>query len=160
VHEFGHHLAGLADEYFTSDVAYNPPEIKIEPWEPNVTALLDPKNLKWRSLVSPGTPIPTPWNEEAFENYSREIQKKRRQIRMENGPESEINALFIEEKEHEEKMFGEEKYEGKVGAFEGANYEAKGYYRPQINCIMFTRTDHFCQVCRRAIERIIDFYSR
>ena len=24
VHEFGHHFAGLADEYYTSDVAYNP----------------------------------------------------------------------------------------------------------------------------------------
>jgi hypothetical protein len=160
VHEFGHHFAGLADEYFTSEVAYNPPEVKIEPWEPNVTALLDPPLLKWRSMVSPGTPIPTPWDEEAFEKYSREMQKKRRQIRMENGPESEMNALFNEEKAHEDKMLGEEKYAGKVGAFEGANYEAKGYYRPQINCIMFTRTNYFCRVCQSAIERIIDFYSR
>ena len=24
VHEFGHHFAGLADEYYTSDVSYNP----------------------------------------------------------------------------------------------------------------------------------------
>ena len=38
-------------------------------------------------------------------------------------------------------MFAAEKYAGKVGAFEGADYEAKGYYRPQINCIMFTRTE-------------------
>jgi hypothetical protein len=160
VHEFGHHFAGLADEYFTSDVAYNPPAEKIEPWEPNVTALLDPPLLKWRSLVSPDTPIPTPWDEEGFEKYSRELQKKRQQIRREDRPESDMDALFNEEKVHEEKMLGEEKYAGKVGAFEGANYEAKGYYRPQVNCIMFTRTDHFCQVCRSAIERIIDFYSR
>ena len=27
-------------------------------------------------------------------------------------------------------------------------------------CIMFSRTDHFCAVCRRAIARVIDFYSR
>ncbi len=45
-----------------------------------------------------------------------------------------------------------------VGAFEGAMYEAQGLYRPQIDCIMFTRTDFFCLVCRRAIERIIDLY--
>ena len=57
-------------------------------------------------------------------------------------------------------MFAEERYAGKVGAFEGANYEAKGYYRPQANCIMFTRTNYFCQVCRSAIERVIDLYSR
>ncbi len=39
VHEFGHQFAGLADEYYASDVAYLPPEKKTEPWEPNVTAL-------------------------------------------------------------------------------------------------------------------------
>ncbi len=49
VHEFGHHFAGLADEYFTSAVAYGPaPADRVEPWEPNATALLDPKNLKWK----------------------------------------------------------------------------------------------------------------
>ena len=160
VHEFGHHFAGLADEYYTSDVAYNLPGEKVEPWELNVTALLDPSQLKWKSLVSPGTPVPTPWNKQAFENYSREIQTRRRQIRKENRPESAMDALFSEEKAHEEKMLGEEKYEGKVGAFEGANYEAKGYYRPQTNCIMFTRTGHFCKVCQSAIDRIITLYSQ
>jgi hypothetical protein len=36
-------------------------------------------------------------------------------------------------------------------------YEATGYYRPQIDCIMFTRNAvPFCAACRRAIERIID----
>src|SRR5262249_58136325 len=34
VHEFGHHLAGLADEYYTSDVAYLPPAENGEPREP------------------------------------------------------------------------------------------------------------------------------
>jgi len=160
VHEFGHHFAGLADEYYTSDVAYNLPVEKVEPWEPNVTALLDPSQLKWKSLISPDTPVPTPWNKEAFENYSREIQNRRRQIRKENRPESEMDSLFNEEKAHEEQMLGEEKFAGKVGAFEGANYEARGYYRPQTNCIMFTRTNHFCKVCQSAIDRIITLYSR
>src|SRR4029077_18425374 len=40
VHEFGHHIAGLADEYYTSDVAYLPGADRVEPWEPNATALL------------------------------------------------------------------------------------------------------------------------
>src|SRR5215467_6875913 len=77
VHEFGHHFAGLADEYYTSPVAYTAPAERVEPWEPNVTALLDPATPKWRGLVSPGTPIPTPWEKEGFEKYSREIQKRR-----------------------------------------------------------------------------------
>ena len=49
---------------------------------------------------------------------------------------------------------------GKVGAFEGAIYEAHGYYRPQADCIMFTRDDvGFCAVCRGAIERVIALYA-
>ena len=44
VHEFGHHFAGLADEYYTSDVAYETGAAEHpEPWEPNVTALRDPQ---------------------------------------------------------------------------------------------------------------------
>jgi IgA Peptidase M64/Peptidase M64 N-terminus len=160
VHEFGHHFAGLADEYYTSSVAYAPAAERVEPWEPNVTALLDPAALKWKELVSPGTPIPTPWDKEAFETYSREIQKRRAEIRSERKPEEVMEALFREELEHERASFAREKYAGRVGAFEGANYEAKGFYRPEADCIMFTRTDHFCAVCRRAIERIIDLYTR
>lgn len=160
VHEFGHHFAGLADEYYTSSVAYTTPAEHIEPWEPNATALLDPSKLKWADLVAPGTPIPTPWNKEAFENYSREIQKRRAQLRKERRPESEMEALFREELKFEQELFAREKHAGQVGAFEGAIYESKGYYRPEIDCIMFTRTNHFCAVCRRAIERIIKLYSR
>jgi hypothetical protein len=160
VHEFGHHFAGLADEYYTSSVAYAPATERVEPWEANATALLDPSNLKWKDLVSPDTPIPTPWNKDEFEKYSREIQKRRGEIRKQKLPESVMEALFREELRHEEAMFAKEKYAGKVGAFEGAIYEAKGYYRPEIDCIMFTRTNHFCAVCRRAIERIVEMYSR
>lgn len=160
VHEFGHHFAGLADEYYTSDVAYSPATERVEPWEPNATALLDPNLLKWKEMVEPGTPVPTPWDKEAFEKYSREVQQKRRQLRKDNRPEKEMDALFTAEREHEEKLLASQKYSGKVGAFEGAIYEAKGYYRPQANCIMFTRTDFFCRVCQHAIERVIDLYSR
>ena len=71
-----------------------------------------------------------------------------------------MEALFREEREHEQAMFAKEKYSGRVGAFEGAIYEAKGYYRPEVDCIMFTRTDRFCAVCRRAIEKIVHMYSR
>ena len=52
-------------------------------------------------------------------------------------------------------------YSGRVGAFEGAAYEARGLYRPEADCIMFTRDSVcFCRVCRRAIDRIIDLYAR
>jgi len=71
-----------------------------------------------------------------------------------------MEALFREELNHEQAMFAQEKYADRVGAFEGANYESHGYYRPEIDCIMFSRTNHFCSVCRQAIERIIKMYSR
>ena len=163
VHEFAHHFAALADEYYTSAVAYAPAADRVEPWEPNVTALLDVSALKWRHLVSPfanTTPIPTPWNKEAFEAYSREIQKRRAQLRKDRRPEEEMEALFREELEHEKKMFAAEKHFGQVGAFEGAMYEARGYYRPEIDCIMFTRTNYFCKVCKEALDRVIKMYSK
>ncbi len=159
VHEFGHHFAGLADEYYTSQVAYLPPAKKIEPWEPNATALLDPANLKWKDLVVAGTPVPTPWRKDDFEAMEHQIQDQRREIRAQKRPESEMDKLFKEERQKEDTMLASDKYSDKVGAFEGANYEAHGNYRPQENCIMFTRHDSFCAVCRRAIERIIEMYA-
>jgi IgA Peptidase M64/Peptidase M64 N-terminus len=161
VHEFGHHIAGLADEYYTSDVAYLPATDRVEPWEPNVTALLDPAALKWKDLVTSGTPIPTPWPKEEFERDTREIQQRRRQIRAANRPESEMDALFREEEQHDTALLNEAPHAHRIGAFEGANYEARGYYRPQTDCVMFTRDNvPFCAVCRRAIEQILDLYSR
>jgi hypothetical protein len=162
IHEFGHHFAALADEYYTSDVAYETgAAVKQEPWEPNVTALLDPAELKWRDLVAPDTPLPTPWEKEAFERHSRSIQERRREIRRRNAPEEEMNALFREQRAFETKLLGGMKYSGVVGAFEGASYEPRGLYRPQADCIMFTRDRvGFCRVCQRAIGRIIDFHSR
>ncbi len=161
IHEFGHHIAGLADEYYTSDVAYLPPADRVEPWEPNVTALLDPASLKWRDLVTAATPLPTPWPKAAFELNSKEVQEKRRAIRAANRPEAEMDALFRDEEKFETALLNEGAHAGKVGAFEGANYEARGYYRPQADCIMFTRDNvPFCVVCRRAIAQILDLYSR
>ncbi len=113
IHELAHNLAGLGDEYVGSVTYETGTPVKVEPWEPNITALLDPSALKWRDLVEPGTPVPTPAS-----------------------------------------------HAGKVGAFEGAGYEARGLYRPEATCIMGARTVvAFCRVCQRAINRIIDFHT-
>jgi hypothetical protein len=162
VHEFGHHFAALADEYYTSPVAYLPAKTREEPWMPNVTALLklDPASLKWGDLVPPGTPLPTPWEKDAFEKQSRAIQARRAELRKAGRPESEMEALFTEQRAAEEAAFAKEKHAHTVGAFEGANYEARGFYRPEVNCIMFTRTSAFCAVCRRALERVIDSHVK
>jgi hypothetical protein len=162
IHEFAHHFAALADEYYTSDVAYETGAASHpEPWEPNVTALHDHASLKWRDLVTPGTPLPTPWPKAEFEKKSGQFQERRRELRERNAPEAEMNALFREQEQWEKTYLSSQRYAGRVGAFEGASYEAKSLYRPEIDCIMFTRNPvGFCRVCRRGIERVIDLYSR
>jgi hypothetical protein len=160
VHEFGHHFAGLADEYYTSPVSYQSSGARMEPWEPNVTALRDPARLKWKQHVQAGTPLPTPWPKAEYEEYSRAYQKRRAALRAANRPESEMNALFREDLARTNEIFSKAKYRKAIGAFEGANYEASGYYRPAMQCIMFDRSEQFCPVCQDGISDIIDLYAR
>ena len=48
-----------------------------------------------------------------------------------------------------------------VGLYEGAGYSLKGVYRPCRDCRMRTNENpDFCPVCRRALTRFIDFYTR
>ena len=159
IHEFAHHFAGLADEYYTSSVAYEPPEEIVEPYEPNVTALLDPENLKWKHLVEAGTPLPTPWPKDEYEEHSLAYQAQRARMREENVAESEMNKLFHDNQRIVEGIFSIAPHRDAIGAFEGAMYQANGYYRSELNCIMFTRTDYFCKVCAAAIEQVIDEYT-
>ena len=49
----------------------------------------------------------------------------------------------------------------KIGLYEGAGYSLKGVYRATPDCRMRTNENlEFCAVCRRAITRMIDFYTR
>ena len=62
VHELGHSFAGLADEYYTSEVAYEDfYPFDVEPWEPNITTMIN-FDAKWKDLLDPKTPVPTPAN--------------------------------------------------------------------------------------------------
>lgn len=112
-HEFGHSFAGLADEYYTPSIAYGDfYNLKVEPWEPNITTLVNFK-AKWKSLLEESIPIPT-------------------------------------ERKEENK--------NKLGVYEGGGYSAKGIYSPVMNCMMKTNEiKHFCPVCHKAIEDMIDF---
>jgi hypothetical protein len=60
IHEFGHEFAGLADEYYNSEVTYSDYyNLKFEPWEPNITTDVDFAS-KWKGMIRADTPIPTP----------------------------------------------------------------------------------------------------
>ncbi len=158
IHEMGHHMAALADEYYTSSVSYEMPDIKVEPWETNITALFDKNNLKWKDLIDSNTPIPTPWNKEMFDKAGYAVQKERDSLRAARVPEPILEDLFTRQMAEEDSLFSAEKYKDKVGAFEGAGYMANGLYRPQVDCIMFTRHMVFCKVCSRSIENVIAQY--
>ena len=60
VHEFGHSFGGLADEYFyEQDVMSDTYPLDVEPWEPNITTLVDFPS-KWQALIPDSVPQPTP----------------------------------------------------------------------------------------------------
>jgi IgA Peptidase M64 len=73
-------------------------------------------------------------------------------------PETVMEDLFTRQMNRENEYFAKEKYKDNVGTFEGAGYLAKGLYRPQVDCIMYTRHLVFCKVCRRSVENVIDQY--
>ncbi|MBS2213575.1 hypothetical protein KEM09_19360 [Carboxylicivirga mesophila] len=160
VHEFGHHFADLADEYYTSATAYEMDAEHLEPWELNVTANPDPETIKWKDIVTPGTPIPTPWEKEKYDKHSIDVQKKRVEMRKAKVDEKVMEDFFLDKKAWDDKLLANMKYSGQVGAFEGAQHKATGMYRSAANCIMFTRHDHFCPACQRGIKLIIDQYTK
>ncbi|TFG88474.1 MAG: peptidase M64 [Gemmatimonadales bacterium] len=159
IHEFGHHFAGLADEYYTAPVAYQTgAPHKVEPWELNVTALHDPARLKWRDLVGPGIPLPTPWPKAEYEEMGRTVQVERERLIAAHAGPGQMDSLFQAQRRREDVLLGGASFAGKVGAFEGAADEATGLFRPEINCIMLTRSATYCRVCSRAITAVIDQY--
>ena len=118
VHEFGHSFAGLADEYAYEEEAIPMYPHDVEPWEPNITTLVN-FSSKWKDMVKKGTKIPTPLSKKP------EVAKT------------------------------------KVGVFEGAGYSTKGVYRGVQDCRMrINDTPEFCPVCKRAITKLIDFYTK
>lgn len=155
VHEFGHSFGGLADEYYGSQVAYNDFYQKgVEPWEPNVTALIDKDHVKWSAFIGAGTPVPTPWDKTRYDSLERERGKL---DRLAPDYYRKREPLYQAERQ----LLNISIYAGKVGVFQGAGYVSEGIYRPAVDCRMFSLSlIDFDPVCSAAIGRVIDFYSR
>lgn len=119
VHEMGHLIGGLADEYYTSEVSvqdFYP--AGIEPVEPNLTTMVN-FDAKWKDMLDPNTPVPT-------------------------TPVGSDDPNFDQ-----------------LGVYEGGGYVSKGVYRPALHCTMHQiRYNDFCPVCRRALEEVLDYYSK
>ncbi len=153
-HEFGHSFAGLGDEYYSSSISYLDFYASgVEPWEANVTALLDPAELKWHSFTEENTPLPTPWSKAFFDSLEA---VRRTWDRSKPGYYEKWDKLRVQQLE---KMQQTEHY-GKVGAFEGAGYSSAGLYRPAVDCRMFSRSlVPYDPVCSAAIREVINFYA-
>ena len=176
VHEFGHSFAGLADEYYASDVSYNDFYPKgVEPLEPNITALLDPRHVKWADLLSPGIQVPTEYGKERIEALQAEarkiLQEAARDVESakakglsekEIKKVQEMSAQAVKDIQAKIEAVRKEyaSVSDKVGVFEGAGYASKGLFRPMIDCLMISSPkQEFCLVCRRAITRMVDYYT-
>ena len=132
VHEFGHAYAGLGDEYFYDDGYETMYPADTEPWEPNLTTLVDFQS-KWADMLPKGTPVPTP-PDPKVPNYRKITNEKEQRL---------LDAATQ-----------------RVGVFEGGGYQSKGVYRPAQECRMkINEVTNFCPVCSRAIQRITDFYT-
>jgi|SRR5690554_3424300 len=174
LHEFGHSFAGLADEYYTSDVAYTDfYKIDVEPVEPNLTALVNPQDFKWKEFVDEGVEIPTPWEKAAFDSMDLKWQEERRALNNKIAElkknkssheeiikaEDEYNRKDREHSAEVEKFLQNSRFWGKVGAYEGAGYLSRGLYRPMIDCLMFTKgTKPYCKICEKAVLRVMERY--
>ena len=134
VHEFGHAFGGLGDEYFYDDQYETQYPADTEPWEPNLTTLVDFQS-KWADLLPAGTPVPTPVDE-------IEKQDVRRIWRTLSQEDKDLLNL-------------------KLGVYEGGGYQSKGVFRPVQECRMkINECERFCPVCSRAILQMIEFYTR
>jgi hypothetical protein len=157
IHELGHSFAFLADEY-GGDVSYIDMYPKgVEPNDPNITEMLDPANLKWKPLLTPGVQLPTPL-------ARTETTALRQQLRaLTNGLSADqINSLDASVKARQAEIQAKiAALPNRVGAFEGAGYLKTGMYRPQEYCIMGSMrlNDQFCAVCQWALQRMIDYYT-
>ena len=159
LHEFGHVIGGLADEYYIP--ARDGPVFRgnVEPWHPNVT--ISPGNAKWQALRSDGAASdPGTWNKTAYDTYFADYVKRYFKLRDTRADESAVERFMSTERERQRALLAQNTLRH-VGFFEGATGYARGMFRSEVDCIMFSlQTEYFCHACSAAIERMIDAHTR
>ncbi|MDR2912687.1 MAG: IgA Peptidase M64 [Alistipes sp.] len=138
IHEFGHLLLGLGDEYI-GGVSYDEQSMypaHREPWEVNLTTLVDFESKAWSRMLPEGTPIPTPLTRPA--------------------------PIHITDPKATAPPPMESVRADELGVYEGGGYVTKGVYRPWPNCLMnnLHTIGEFCPVCEAGIRNHIEFLCR
>lgn len=147
-HELGHSLAGLGDEYFGKQVTYDTNGADAwQPWEPNVSPMDSQGRVKWSARVGPEVPVPTPWQHAEY----------LRLMGLPLQPSDDPAALPVAVvREQVAALLAVEPWAGRLGVFEGARYLARGLYRPEADCRMFTRgATRFCTICRETMAAVL-----
>lgn len=159
IHEFAHAFAGLADEYYLPLSGAPAPRSQFEPWQPNIT--LSAEHAKWRAHLPAGAAQPTHWNKAEYDRYFAAYVGRYNRLREAGADEAAIERFFDEERRRQAALLAKGGNGRRVGLFEGANGHARGIYRSEVDCIMFSlQTDYFCAACSAALERMIDEHSR
>lgn len=122
LHELGHAIANLADEYdcltcTATETGHDHPPAG-EPMRPNITANTSRATLKWRHLVTPEIPIPTMTNADC--------------TKRDTSPNVLLDDL-------------------QIGLFEGAGTFHCDFFRPAYECRMRNHSKPFCRVCLEAL---------
>ena len=125
VHEFGHHFADSPTSTSRRDVAYAPAAERLEPWEPNVTALLDPRPQVERPRRTRNAAARRRGRRRSSRMTSARSRRSAARSAPPNGPEDQMEALFNEELDTRRSCLAATARRA-VGAFEGAIYEAQG----------------------------------
>lgn len=159
IHEFAHAIAGLADEYYVPAAGGGPTYGgNIEPWYPNVT--ISPHSGKWRNRTSVAASHPTAWNKAQYDEYFASHVKHYEALRANGVEEKAIEQFMAQARDRQAALLAKNGARN-VGYYEGANGYAKGMYRAEADCIMFSlQTQYFCAACSAAIERIIDVHVK
>jgi IgA peptidase M64/VWA domain-containing protein len=132
MHEMGHAVFGLADEYEyyagcgsgeTGHDTYTGPEFA----QANISATSDRATIKWASLVAASTSMPTTTNADCTKCDPQ-------------GVPAGVTAATI-------------------GAWEGAGYNHCGAWRPAFNCMMRDLSG-FCGVCQQRIRTVMAPYTQ
>jgi len=157
LHELAHTIAGLAEEYYVPDGRGPVYRGNIEPWHPNVT--LGAGAAKWADAER-SAPAPRDWNKAEYDRRFARYVERYRALRSARAGEAAVEALMREERAAQAALL-RDRTARRVGLYEGAHGYARGVYRSEVDCIMFSlQNEYFCGACAAALERGISDRAR
>jgi hypothetical protein len=158
VHELGHSIAGLVEEYYIAAPRGAKYSGNIEPWYPNVTT--SSEFPKWQYLLSEPTTVPVRWNKSEYDAYFADYVRRYEKLRAAGASEDTVEKLMREAAARQASLLARNRPLRRVATFEGANGYAEGLYRAEVDCIMFSlQSDYFCAACSAAIDRMINYHT-